>query len=153
MRRFQIAWLLALIVAAPAMSYAFLTSHLSGPTPCFRSGNAAYRFSRSGPADVTVRVDYKEAHADMRMQLVDDPTKADFVLIDDGSHDVCEDAASVKRIRLDDRAADPDLTVALSRAPAAYKVFVRSSRFSTQDAAALFAVLWRNAGDNLLARN
>jgi 4,5-dihydroxyphthalate decarboxylase len=43
------------------------------------------------------------------------------------------------------QAANADLTVALSRAPAAYKIYVRSASFSEQDAAALFVVIWNSA--------
>ncbi len=35
--------------------------------------------------------------------------------------------------------------MSLSRAPAAYKIYVRSAGFSQQDAAALFAAIWQNA--------
>jgi hypothetical protein len=37
------------------------------------------------------------------------------------------------------------MTVALSREPADYKIYVRSATFSQQDAAALFAVIWQDA--------
>ena len=39
----------------------------------------------------------------------------------------------------------PDLTVALSREPADHKIFVQSANFTEQDAAALFAVIWRGS--------
>jgi hypothetical protein len=68
-------------------------------------------------------------------------------------------ATAIKSIRLDPAAANADLTVSLSRAPAAYKIYVRSASFSQQDTAALFAVIWQTArktadsGRKFAARN
>ena len=62
-------------------------------------------------------------------------------------------------VRLDPAAPNADLTVALSRAPADYKIYVRSASFSQQDAAALFAAIWQTArstagsGREFAARN
>jgi tRNA isopentenyl-2-thiomethyl-A-37 hydroxylase MiaE len=53
------------------------------------------------------------------------------------------EARSARRFG-DAAALTPDLTVALSRADADYKVYVRSTSFSEQDAAALFAVIWQD---------
>ena len=53
---------------------------------------------------------------------------------------------AVQSIHLDPAAAKADLTVALSRAPARYKIYVHSASFTQQDAAALFAVIWQTAG-------
>ena len=47
--------------------------------------------------------------------------------------------------RLDPGALAADLTIAVSAQPADYKIYVRSASFSEQDAAALFAVIWRTA--------
>ena len=74
------------------------------------------------------------------MQLVDDSAAADFVLIDDGDAvNACTGLTAIQSIRLDPAAVNADLTVSLSRAPAAYKIYVRSASFSQQGAAALFA--------------
>jgi hypothetical protein len=79
------------------------------------------------------------------MQLVDDPAAADFVLVDDADTvNACGGANVLQSIRLDPTASNADLTVALSRAPADYKIYVRSADFSEQDAAALFAVIWKS---------
>ena len=79
------------------------------------------------------------------MQIVDDPAAADFVLVDDGdASEACKAATAINSIRLDPAAAHPDLTVALSRTDAAYKIYVHSADYSEQDAAALFAVIWQN---------
>ena len=80
------------------------------------------------------------------MQLVEDFAAADFVLVDDAvSANSCASVAAVKTVRLDAKAPHADLTVTLSRAPAAYKIYVRSAGFSQADAAALFAAIWQNA--------
>jgi len=71
------------------------------------------------------------------------------VLVDDSDTvAACTDASAVQTIRLDPQAANADLTVALSRATAAYKIYVRSAGFSEQDADALFAVIWNSAHKN-----
>jgi hypothetical protein len=90
------------------------------------------------------------------MQLVDDSAAADFVLVDDSDTvNACICVSAIRSIRLDPGAANPDLTVALSRQPAAYKIYVRSASFSQQDAAVLFAVIWKTAGSGreFAARN
>ena len=106
-----------------------------------------YRMSNNASANVTVRIDNAAVKPDLRVQLTDDAAAADFVLLDDGiAAGACPGGTAIQSVRLDPTAANPDLTVALSRAPAAYKIYVRSAGFSQQDAAALFAVIWRNAG-------
>jgi hypothetical protein len=141
MTRTQIASLMVLMVGAPAAAGAYFTAPAR---PCFVTGNSAYRVSETGAAKFTVRIDNAAARPNLRMQLVDDPAAADFVLIDDGNaSNACQGA--VENIRLDHKAGNPDLTVALSREAADYKNYVRSARFSAQDAAALFAVMWRDA--------
>ena len=94
------------------------------------------------------------------MQLVDDSAAADFVLIDDGDAvNACTGLTAIQSIRLDPAAVNADLTVSLSRAPAAYKIYVRSASFSQQGAAALFAVIWQttrktaDSGREFAARN
>jgi len=148
MTRTKIASLMALMLAAPAAAGVYFAPKAK---PCFVAGSAAYRVGDSGTANVTVRIDNKAEHPNLRMQIVDDPAAADFVLVDDGESGVCDGA--VESIRLDNAAANPDLTVALSHDAADYKLYVRSPRFSTQDAAAFFAVMWRNARGRTLAAN
>jgi hypothetical protein len=134
---------LVLAVSAAAGSSFFAGQNVD---PCFITGSAGYRIADHGPARYTVRIDNAAPHPGLRLQVVDDPGKADFLLIDDnGSAGSCRDAATVNNIRINGGVADADLTVALSRAPAEHKIYVRSASFSERDAAALFAVMWRNA--------
>jgi hypothetical protein len=111
------------------------------------TGSVGYEISGSATAAHTVRIDNTAPHPSLRIQVVDDPAMAVFVLVDDGAAGkACPSAASVESIRIDPAAARPELTVSLSRAPADYKIFVRSANYSVQDVAALFAVIWQNAG-------
>ncbi len=139
MKRTHIATLLAAVVTIPAVAAgAFLSSNAQ---PCFIAGDIGYRISDGAAANVTVRIDNTAANPNLRLQQVDDSTMADFVLVDDGDTvNACTGA--VQSIRLDPAAAHADLTVTLSRAPAGYKIYVRSASFSEQDAAALFAAIW-----------
>jgi hypothetical protein len=143
MTRTNLASLLLLIVGVPAAAAA--TFFNTGTAqPCFVAGSGAYRMTAGAHANVTVRIDNKAAAPNLRMQLVDDPAAADFVLVDDGTG-TCAATAAVTTIRLDPAASAPDLLVALSQEPAPYKIYVRSAHFSQQDAAALFAVIWKTA--------
>ena len=158
MTRTHVAALIVLVVAIPAATAgSFLASSAQ---PCFSAGAAGYRISDSAAANFTVRIDNTAAQPDLRMQLVDDSAAADFVLVDDGDAvNACTGATAIQSIRLDPAAANADLTVSLSRAPADYKIYVRSAGFSQQDAAALFAVIWQTArktagsGREFAARN
>ena len=143
MTRTHIAALLVLAAAIPAAAAGSFFA--PSDKPCFVAGAAGYRISDSASANFTVRIDNAAAKPDLRMQLVDDPAAADFVLVDDGDTATPAPARRRQSIRIDPAAANADLTVALSRAPADYKIYVRSASFSQQDAAALFAVIWQTA--------
>jgi len=154
MTRSHMAGLLALVLAVPAAG-AGAGIFSASSKPCFLSGNTAYRLSGSAAANFTVRIENDDAGADLHMQLVDDPADADFVLVGDGDDASCRDAGAVRSIRIDAAAEKPDLTVALSKQPAAggHKIYVRSTSFSAKEAAALFAVIWKTEhGRESLAR-
>ena len=157
MKRIHIAALLVLIVAVPAATASSFFS--SNAKPCVIAGASGYQISDSASANFTVRIVSAAAKPSLRLQLVDDAATADFVLVDDSDTiNACTGAAAVQSIRLDPAAPDADLTVVLSRQPADYKIYVRSANFSEQDAAALFAVIWKNArmtasGREFAARN
>ncbi len=146
MKRTHLIALMALVVAVPAATASsFFSSDAPTARPCFVSGAAAYELSATSAADYTVRIDNAAANPNLRMQLVDDPAAADFVLVDEGdSAEACKGSSSLETVRVDPAAQKPDLTVTLSRNEAEHKVFVRSANFSEQDAAALFAVIWQN---------
>lgn len=148
MQRAHFVSLMAVVIAIPAATAvsSFISSDASAAKPCFAAGTAAYEVSHGASADYTVRIDNTAVSPSLRMQIVDDPAAADFVLIDeDDAAQACKTAASIKTIRIDAAATEPDVTVAMTRAAADYKVFVKSATFTDEDAAALFAVIWRNA--------
>ncbi|MDO8878628.1 MAG: hypothetical protein Q8M24_18930 [Pseudolabrys sp.] len=150
MHRTQIVVLLALAAAVPgatAASYFSLGGKPAAAKPCFVAGNAGYQLSAAANARHIVRIDNDAALPHLRMQLVDDPAAAEFVLVDDNDATLaCTGVSTVESIRIDAGAAKPDLVVAVSRAPADYKIYLRSKNFDEQDAAALAAVIWQNAG-------
>lgn len=134
---------LILAVSAAASSSFFAGQNIEH---CFITGGDGYRIADHGPASYSVRIDNAAPQPGLRLQVVDDPATADFMLIDDSaSANSCHDAATVNSIRVNAADADPDLTVSLSHEPAEHKIYVRSANFSERDAAALFAVMWRNA--------
>ena len=111
MTRSRLALLLALVVAIPAAAAAGGSFFGAASQPCFTSGAAAYRLSGGASANYTVRIDNEAARPDLRLQLVDAPDAADFVLLDDADNaDACRAANTVKTIRIDAAAANPDIT-------------------------------------------
>ncbi|HZD92272.1 MAG TPA: hypothetical protein VE224_19425 [Pseudolabrys sp.] len=150
-----VPWL-ALAVAMPVAAAVAATGLFAAPPkPCFVAGAHAYRIDDSSSSAVTVRVDKAAAHPTVRIQLVDDPATADFVLVDGSDNTAaCRGVGPIKSIRLDPAAAKPDLTVALSQAAAPYKIFVRSTHYTPEDAAALFAVMRQDApGPEIASRD
>ena len=156
MQLFQKCALLGVLAAVPAAAHALL---LPTTNPCFTSGTATYRISAAAPApDYRVRIDNAAAQPDLRVGLVDQPEIADFVLVDDldaVQGNACA-APTPKTIRVDAGEMLPDLTVSLSQIGAAeasdFKLYVRSARFSQEDAAALFGVMWRSRSRSLAQR-
>lgn len=146
MRNTHIIALMALIVAVPAATAGTLFSS-SRAKPCFIAGSIAYELSGAASATHTVRIDNAAVKPDLRMQLVDNPAQADFVLVDDAdAANACGTGTKIESIRVDAAAANPELTVTLSNRPADYKIYLHSTHYSEQDAAALFAVIWQKAG-------
>ena len=144
MTRTHLVSLMALVLAVPAATAGSFFS--SSAKPCFVADTTGYEMSTGAQANYTVRIDNTAPAPSLRMQLVDDPAAADFVLVDDGDPaEACKAATEIKSIRLDPAAVKADLTVALSRADADYTIYVRSAHFTAQEAAALFAVVWQNA--------
>lgn len=136
--------ILALIVGVPAAAHTYFAEPAGA---CFASGASTFRVSAAAARpDYRVRFDQESARPDLRMQLVDSPERADFVLVDDfGGIDgnACKGPTPVKTIGIDAGAEAPDVTVSLSSEAAApdYRIYVHSARFSHQDAAALLAVM------------
>jgi len=148
--------LFGLAIALPAAAQGF-QAFLPAKHRCFASGAATYQVSATARTpDYAVRIDNHATHPDLRMQLVDEPTAADFVLVDDfdaAESNACQTSLPLKTIRVDDQALRPDLTISLAAGSEAsdFKLYVHSARFSHDEAAALFGVMWRATQPHNLA--
>lgn len=138
MNRITVATIFGLVAAVPAGAAGVYFTNPADTTPCFAAPTGAFRITDKA-ADYTVRVEDVAADPSLRLQIVDDPAIADFVLVDDDVP-ACPSGMPLKSVRVDPAATAPDITVTLSHAPAAKKIYVKSARFSEQQAAALFAV-------------
>jgi len=136
------------ILAVPAAATSAFTPQQN---LCFRSGAAAYRIAANAARpDYRIKIADDAPHADLRMQWVDRAELADFVFIDgvDDDSDASSSCTASGPARTVTASADmqrPDVTVALAAdaATANYRLYVRSTHFSRQDAAALVAAIWK----------
>jgi hypothetical protein len=145
--------ILLLVAAIPAFAPPFFTAT---PELCFTAGSITYRLTAaSGPADYHVRIDNGTVHPDLRVGLVDDAASADFALVDDvaARGDACRSAGALKTVSVVPAGTPAELTIGLTRAPqtADFTLYVHSARVSHQDAAALFALMRRDAARRLTA--
>ena len=107
-------------IAAPAGAYSMMAvPPKSLPlSNCFASGASTYQIvTNSAAPDYRIRIDSTAARPDLRMQLVDRPEHADFVLVDDFSGNepsTCKSSTPVRTVTLDGAAGKPDVTVHLS---------------------------------------
>jgi hypothetical protein len=147
MNRLQRSLILIAAIAVPAAAHSTFA-----PAPdrlCLANGASSYRIAdNAATADVRIRMADAAERPDLRMQLVDRAEIADFVLVDDSSGQApagCRSATPLRSVTLDAGPGEPDVTVHLSAAAGAsdYKIYVHSARFSHQDAAALFAAMWK----------
>ena len=146
----RMAILAGSIVAVLGVAVAVAYGYSQPSLPCFSTGSAAYRVTSSARSpDFRVAIDNKASQPDLRLTLVDREDGADFVLIDEpGTADTaCRQAGGVKTIQVGTVPAKSDVTVSMADPPAAdaFKLYVQSARFSKEDAAALFAVIWKTA--------
>ena len=148
MQRLHKSIVFALAIALPITAQGF-QAFRSAPEPCFAAGSATYRVSATARTpDYKVKIDNQSANPDLRLQLTDDPAAADLVLVDDfdvTASNACRTAIPPKTIKVDDGAMRPDLTISLAAGGAAadFKLYVHSARFSHEEAAALFGVMWQ----------
>jgi hypothetical protein len=144
MTRSHLSLLLATAIAVPALATAAVPYLSSKDSPCFSVGGSGYRLTGQRNADYTVKIDNNAALPDLAVQIVDDPSSADFVLVDGTeSSSACSDARAIRTIHVDRLANNADLTIALTSDSGAYKIYAQSAEFSARDAAALFAVMWK----------
>lgn len=145
MTRTNLASLMVLIIGVPAAAAASFFTSPPREKPCFVAGQTAYRVAAGTTADVTVRIDNAAANPSLRMQLVDDPAIADFVVLDDSEGgSTCGPHSAEKTVRIDPAATNPDLTVTLSD-QGGFRIYAKSAQYSGETAAALFAAIWHGA--------
>ncbi len=140
MNRSHIVALLALVAAVPAAGYAFFAP---APRPCLDTGTATYQLSSARDADTTVRIEDANAEADLRVAFVDTPDTADFILVDDGSDAASCPAAGYRTLRVSRSAPKADISVGIAANAADYRIYLHSTLYSREDAAGLFAAMWR----------
>lgn len=146
MDRLRKSLILLAVIAVPAAAH---STFAPDDELCIASGSATYKLSpRSSAPDVRVRIDNAAQRPDLRMQLVDRPEIADFVLADDfgaTAGSACKSPAPLKVIKVDNETRAPDIIVSLGAGETMpdYRVYVHSVRFSHQDVAALLAALWK----------
>ncbi len=156
MTRSHVIALLALMTAAPMAGLGVYALLPGGDTPCFSAGDTGYRLTDKVDADYVVRIDSAAAQPDLTLQVVDDPSVADFVLADGVENlTACSGTHTIRTIRVDAQARAPDLTVALVRGDRAghYKLYAHADDFTVQDAAALFAVMVQSGHRSAALRN
>jgi hypothetical protein len=154
MDRLRKTLILLAVVAVPAAAHSTFAPQ---DDLCFASGATTFRLAHKSTApDYRIRIDNTALRPDLRMQLVDRPEIADFVLADDyGSTpgNACKSPAPVKVVKLDRDVRADAIVVSLAPGEAHpdYRVYVHSVRYSHQDVAALLAALWKSQQSQKLA--
>jgi hypothetical protein len=142
MERFTKVIILLMIATIPA---AAPRDFAAVPNLCFNTGSTTFQLSPSQNApDYRVKFVAAETKADMRVQLVDEVTNADFSLVDDIAPmpgNPCRSAGRLRTVRIVGESAPADVRISLSPHEAEYKLFLHSARFGHVDAAALFAAI------------
>ncbi len=114
--------------------------------PCVNGEQASYMLiADSWRSNLRVAFTDDEAHASIRIAIVDQPDLADFTFIDDEtsiSTDSCADThAALRTVAISHQAPGGAPTIYLARKVAApdYRLYVHSQKISMTQAAALFA--------------
>lgn len=146
---------LVVVLGVPAAAH---STFVPAPDLCIASGAATYRLAPTAAApDFRVRIEHASSRPDLRIQLVDRAELADFVIADDYSamseSTACQTVTPAKTVKVDAETQKPDVVVDLAAdiADPDYRVYVRSIRHSSQDAAALLAVMWKAQHSRALA--
>ena len=78
----RLSILLALAISGPAIATAATPYFSSDQSPCFSTGTSTYRLTTAGQADYTIKITDSAAQPDIAVQIIEDPSTADFVLVD-----------------------------------------------------------------------
>lgn len=104
--------------------------------------------------DISVKVSETTVVPDFTFKIVHDPKEADLIFVDDyAKADVfvtkAKSAIGVKTIKVSATAVVPDISVKLADNPILpdYKIYVLSTHFTKEEAAALFAIYLKAAKD------
>ncbi len=147
MDRLRKTLILMAVIGVPAAAH----STFAPPEElCFASGSATYKLTaKAASPDYRVRFDNATPRPDLRMELVDRPEIADFVLVDDPGTphgNACRSQAPVRTIRIEGETQSADITVSFGPADRMpdYRIYVHSVRYSHQDVAAVLAAMWKS---------
>jgi hypothetical protein len=152
MRHIHLLFVAAAMAMAPALmavADAWLAPVSDGP--CFSNGGIAYRLTSSKAADYTIRVDNGAQHPDLIVQITDDPAAADLVLLADADGLAGCGAGPQRTIRLDPRALEPDMTIALTGEENG-RPRIYAPGFRAEEAAALFAAMRKTPRKRVASR-
>ena len=152
MRRIHLLFVVAALAVAPAvMAAADAWLAPASDESCFSSGGVTYRLTSSKAADYTIRVDNGAQRPDLIVQITEDPAAADLVLLADADRSNGCAGGTQRTIRLDSRALDPDVTIALTR-EANDQPRIYAPGFRAEEAAALFAVMRKTPRKRVASR-
>ena len=140
--------LTVLVLALAGISNAQLV--ISSSSVCFGEDVYAFYFSETTfLSDHTIKISPTTPFPDLTIQVVNNPSNADIVLIDNFNNanlKVCNSSTSfgATTIRLSETATFPDITIKLTnQAPFAdYTLYVQSTRITIDEAAALVGIIW-----------
>jgi|SRR5690554_655829 len=149
-------FIFVLIMGFALSSNAFAAFIISTNSSCYGNDVYTYHFSSTAfSPDYTVKVSSTAFSPDLTIKIVDDPKKANLILVDDykdGDMQMCKKSTSygAKTIKVSSTAFSPDITVKLTDYSYSvdYTIFVASERMTVEEAAALFAVIWQSNRDN-----
>jgi|SRR5690349_3124882 hypothetical protein len=140
MLRFKVLIAAVPLIAAAAIVARLETSPASRPCIPIEAGNVEIG-SETWHADLLVDFTDDPRLATVRVGLTDDADDADFVLVDDGAElddKTCDATAATRSVAITPDPTHRSAVIYLAQdGPADYRIFVRSSRFSVRDAAAL----------------
>lgn len=137
-----LAWAIPLI-AAGGLAGGQLTP---AAQPCIQLSNQSVRIARGAwQSQQHVSFTTDPQAATVRVQIVDDPALADFAVVDDADPveiDAADGAGctasdNVRYIGISTLSTRTEPVIYLSTEPGDYRVYVRSTTFTAQDAAAL----------------
>ncbi len=139
MLRFKVLVSVVPLMAAALMARLEFTP---GPRPCVAVGSDAMQIATSpGQADLHVAFTDDPARATVRVVLADSADTADFALVDDigeAEPSACAMTLATRFVLIDASPADDAPVIYLSSGGSAeYRIFVRSTRTTEREAAAL----------------